>query len=169
MDESNIYFNEINTYPNEYDYSDDYLDDHNYGFWVLILIPILGAIKNIVKRKTFYIFIFMRTFGVYLGIYLVLRLLFGYTFEFDLFDCMGLSLAERYCMFVYKIIYSYVTKNYEKKKYKYYQKYINEYSTGSLKQMYGLGLGLGMESELETNSTNNLEYNSNTNYKSHMD
>ena len=68
MDESNIHLNEINTYPNEYDYSDDYLDDHNYGFLVLILIPILGAIKNIVKRKTFNIFIFMRTFGVYLGI-----------------------------------------------------------------------------------------------------
>ena len=51
---------------------------------------------------------------------------------------MELSLVERYIMFIFKIIYSYLTKNYEKKKFKYYKKYMTELSAGSLDKMYQL-------------------------------
>lgn len=103
---------------------------------VLVLIPILGAIKNIIKRKSFSIFIFLRTFVVYIGIFVIGRLINNQNFKFNLFDMMTLSLLERYLMFVFKIVYSYMTKNYEKKKFKYYKKYMTELSSGSLDKMY---------------------------------
>lgn len=48
---------------------------------------------------------------------------------------MLLCLIERWGMFIFKIIYSYVTKNYEKKKLKYYQKYNLELSSNTLKEL----------------------------------
>jgi len=103
---------------------------------VLTSIPILGSIKNIVKRKTFNILIFLRTFAIYLIIYLLLEYGFGYYYDFELDTSMLICLLERWIMFVYKIIYSFVTKNYEKKKFKYYHKYLTELSSGSLDKMY---------------------------------
>ncbi len=82
---------------------------------VLTSIPILGAIKNVVKRKTFNILIFLRTFAIYFVIYLILEHMFGYYFNFELDISMFICLFERWIMFVYKIIYSFVTKNYDKK------------------------------------------------------
>ena len=82
---------------------------------ILCAIPILGAIKNVIKRKTFNILIFLRTFGVYFGLYLIGKFIVGYEFEFNLFDAMAMSLLERYLMFVFKISYSHMTKNYKKK------------------------------------------------------
>ena len=61
---------------------------------------------------------------------------YEYKFEFNLFDAMTLSLLERYLMFIFKISYSYITKNYERKKFKYYKKYLIELSSGSLDKMY---------------------------------
>lgn len=103
---------------------------------ILCAISILGAIKNVIKRKTFNIFIFLRTFGVYFALYLIGKFIVKYKFEFNLFDAMTLSLLERYLMFVFKISYSYITKNYERKKFKYYEKYLTELSSGSLDKMY---------------------------------
>ena len=103
---------------------------------ILCIIPILGAIKNVIKRKSFNISIFLRTFGVYSGIYLIRRFIIGEDLKLNLFDSMALSLLERYLMFVFKIVYSYLTKNYEKKKFKYYKKYMTELSSGSLDKIY---------------------------------
>lgn len=90
---------------------------------ILIIIPFLGALKNIVKRKTFNIFLFLRTFIIYIGIYFVFNLIYGYKLEFNLINSLIISLSERYLMFIFKILYSYFTNNYEKKKLKYYNKY----------------------------------------------
>lgn len=103
---------------------------------ILCIIPFLGAIKNIIKRKTFNVLIFLRTFVVYLGIYLLWLFVVGYKFKINLFNAMLLSLLERYLMFIFKIFYSYITKNYERKKFKYYKKYLIELSSGSLDKMY---------------------------------
>jgi hypothetical protein len=103
---------------------------------ILCIIPIFGAIKNLIKRKSFNILIFLRTFGVYFGIYLIGIFIIRYKFKINLFDSMLLSLLERYLMFVFKICYSYITKNYERKKFKYYKKYLIELSSGSLDKMY---------------------------------
>jgi len=103
---------------------------------VLVIIPIFGAIKNVVKRKSFNIFIFLRTFVVYLSIYLIGKFITIEYFKLNLYNAMALSLLERYLMFVFKIVYSYFTENYEKKKFKYYKKYMIELSSGSLDKMY---------------------------------
>lgn len=103
---------------------------------ILCIIPIFGAIKNVIKRKSFNIYIFLRTFGVYSGIYLIGIFIIGKDWKLNLFDSMALSLLERYLMFVFKIVYSYLTKNYEKKKFKYYKKYMTELSSGSLDKIY---------------------------------
>lgn len=99
---------------------------------ILCAIPILGAIKNVIKRKTFNIFVFLRTFGVYFVLYLIGKFILRYEFQLKLFDAMTLSLLERYLMFIFKISHSYITKNYERKKFKYYKKYLIELSSGSL-------------------------------------
>lgn len=121
--------------------TDNYIIEFYLGLFVLVAIPIFGAIKNIIKRKSFNPYIFARTFCVYIGIYLFFKLCFDYELEIgldeiSLFDTMILSLSERYLMFIFKIIYSFVTKNYEKKKFKYYKKYMCELSSGSLDKMY---------------------------------
>jgi hypothetical protein len=102
---------------------------------ILIAIPILGAIKNVIKRKTFNIKIFLRTFVVYLGILVFFKVSNIYNFKLTCTDSMLLSLLERWGMFVYKIIYSYFTKNYEKKKIKYWEKYNLELSSNTLDQL----------------------------------
>jgi hypothetical protein len=112
------------------------MEEFYLSLLILTSIPILGAIKNIVKRKTFNILIFLRTFALYFMIYLILEYLFGYYFYFEFDNSMLICLLERWIMFVYKIIYSFVTKNYEKKKFKYYHKYLTELSSGSLDKMY---------------------------------
>jgi hypothetical protein len=112
------------------------MDNFYLNILTLIIIPIFGAMKNIIKRKTFNIKIFLRTFVVYFLIYLGFKYMIGYEFEFELLDCMSISLLERYCMFIFKIIYAIITKNYEKKKFKYYKKYLTELSEGSLDKMY---------------------------------
>lgn len=111
------------------------MNETNFSVIILIAIPILGAIKNVVKRKSFNIKIFLRTFIVYFTIYLFFKIFKLYSFNLDCFNSMLLSLTERWSMFIYKIIYSYITKNYEKKKLKYYQKYNLELSSGTLKDL----------------------------------
>jgi hypothetical protein len=102
---------------------------------ILIFIPILGAIKNVIKRKTFNLKIFLRTFVVYGIIYFFSKILKIYNFQLNTHDSMLLSLSERWGMFVYKILYSSITKNYEKKKFKYYEKYRLELSNNSLNKL----------------------------------
>lgn len=111
------------------------MNETNSSILILISIPILGAIKNVIKRKTFNIKIFLRTFVVYFIIYSLFKIFNIHTFKITHLDSMLLSLTERWSMFVYKIIYSYITKNYEKKKFKYYQKYDLEMSSNNLKKL----------------------------------
>ena len=124
--------------------------EHYLCVLILVLIPIFGAVKNIIKRKTFNIFIFLRTFVIYFFIYLISRYFCEYQFKINLFDCMLISLLERYVMFIHKINYSFITNNYEKKKLKYYKKYLVEISSGKLNK-------ISMTDNTEIN--NNVETN----------
>jgi len=111
------------------------LSESTTGLCVLGAIPVLGAIKNIVKRKSFNPLIFIRTFVVYGILCELVYLCFDYSFQLRPVDSMVLSLGERWGMFVYKIGYSLLTGNYQKKKYKYYEKYHMELSNGSLEKL----------------------------------
>ena len=102
---------------------------------ILCAIPILGAIKNLVKKKSFNPLIFARTFIVYGILYKLVYVYLGYSFKLIPSDSMILSLGERYGMFVYKIGYSIINKNYQKKKYKYYEKYNMDLSSNSLEKL----------------------------------
>ena len=102
---------------------------------ILGAIPVLGAIKNVVKRKSFSPLIFVRTFVVYGILCELVYLCFDYSFQLSPVDSMILSLGERYGMFVYKIAYSVLNSNYQKKKFKYYEKYNTELSTESLNKL----------------------------------
>lgn len=110
------------------------------GLTILFAIPLFGAIKNIIKRKSFNILIFLRSFMIYIIIYSLVYLCFDYPLELNIINSMFLSLSERWSMFIYKICYSYITKNYEKKKYKYYQKYQTELSENSLNKISDLDM-----------------------------
>jgi hypothetical protein len=110
------------------------LNESTISLLILCAIPILGAIKNIVKRKSFKVTIFLRSFVIYGVLCALLYSCFGFTFKLNLFESMILSLSERWGMFVYKIGYSVITKNYEKKKYKYYEKYNMDLSSNSLEK-----------------------------------
>ena len=111
------------------------MSETNLSIAILVAIPVLGAIKNVIKRKSFNIKIFLRTFMVYFVIWLLFKIFNLHNFNLNCFDSMLLSLIERWGMFVFKIIYSYVTKNYERKKLKYYEKYKLEFSSNTLKEL----------------------------------
>ena len=72
---------------------------------------------------------------VYFVIWLLFKIFNLYSFNLNYSDSMLLSLIERWGMFIFKIIYSYVTKNYERKKLKYYEKYKSEFSSNTLKEL----------------------------------
>lgn len=81
------------------------------ALFVLCIVPILGVIKNIIKRKTFNIFIFLRTFCVYFIIYLIEIFIDEYKIKLNILDAIQLTLLERYYMFIFKILYLLITKN----------------------------------------------------------
>ena len=83
----------------------------------LLIIPVLGALKNYVKYKRVSVLLFLRTPFIYTFIYSYLRL-FKYKNKIIL-----TVVNERIFMFIYKIIYSLLTDSYHKNKLKYIKKY----------------------------------------------
>ena len=83
----------------------------------LLIIPVLGALKNYVKYKRISVLLFLRTPFIYTFIYSYLRL-FKYKNKIIL-----TVVNERIFMFIYKIIYSLLTDSYHKNKLKYIKKY----------------------------------------------
>ena len=83
----------------------------------LLIIPVLGALKNYVKYKRVSVLLFLRTPFIYSFIYSYLRLL-NYKNKIIL-----TIVNERIFMFIYKIIYSLLTDSYHKNKLKYIKKY----------------------------------------------
>ena len=83
----------------------------------LLIIPVLGALKNYVKYKRISVLLFLRTPFIYTFIYSYLRL-FKYKNKIIL-----TIVNERIFMFIYKIIYSLLTDSYHKNKLKYIKKY----------------------------------------------
>ncbi len=111
------------------------LKENTLALSILGAIPVLGAIKNLVKRKSFSLLIFARTFIVYGIICELVYVCFDYSFKLKPVDSMILSLGERWGMFVYKIAYSLATNNYQNKKFKYWKKYNMELSANSLEKL----------------------------------
>lgn len=83
----------------------------------LMIIPVLGALKNYVKYKRISLLLFLRTPVIYTIIYTYLRIL-NYKNKISL-----TIIYERIFMFIYKIIYSLLTDSYHKNKLKYIKKY----------------------------------------------
>ena len=83
----------------------------------LMIIPVLGALKNYVKYKRVSLLLFLRTPIIYTIIYTYLKLL-NYKNKISL-----TIIYERIFMFLYKIIYSLLTDTYHKNKLKYIKKY----------------------------------------------
>ena len=83
----------------------------------LMIIPVLGALKNYVKYKRVSALLFLRTPVIYSIIYTYL-----WTLKFK--NKVSLTIInERVFMFLYKIIYSLLTDSYHKNKLKYIKKY----------------------------------------------
>ena len=83
----------------------------------LLIIPVLGAVKNYVKYKRVSALLFLRTPVIYLIFYA-----FMWIFKFK--NKVSLTIInERIFMFLYKIIYSLLTDTYHKNKLKYIKKY----------------------------------------------
>lgn len=121
--------------------------DSTTSLTILGAIPVLGAIKNLVKRKSFSPLIFARTFIVYGILCELVYLCFDYSFKLSPVDSMVLSLGERWGMFVYKIGYSAINGNYQKKKYKYYEKYHMELSANSLDKLHQMQMQMQSDEE----------------------
>ena len=83
----------------------------------LLIIPVLGAVKNYVKYKRVSALLFLRTPVIYLIFYAL-------TWIFKFKNKVSLTIInERIFMFLYKIIYSLLTDTYHKNKLKYIKKY----------------------------------------------
>ena len=83
----------------------------------LLIIPVLGALKNYVKYKRVSLLLFLRTPFIYSFIYSYLKLL-NYKNK-----VIMTIVNERIFMFIYKITYSLLTDKYHLKKLKYIRKY----------------------------------------------
>ena len=83
----------------------------------LLIIPVLGAVKNYVKYKRVSALLFLRTPVIYLIFYALM-----WIFKFK--NKVSLTIInERIFMFLYKIIYSILIDKYHIKKLKYIKKY----------------------------------------------
>ena len=89
----------------------------------LLIIPVLGALKNYVKYKRISLLLFLRTPFIYTFIYTYLKLL-NYKNK-----VIMTIVNERIFMFIYKITYSLLTDKYHLKKLKYIKKYNILYSS----------------------------------------
>ena len=84
---------------------------------LLIVTPLLGAIRNFVKYKQFKPFIFLRTPIIYYFLYLV----------FQTRNIWKILVLERWLMFIYKTSISIYRNDYQLKKEKYKKKYNLKY------------------------------------------
>ncbi len=83
----------------------------------LMIIPVLGALKNYVKYKRVSLLLFLRTPIIY-------SVFYTYLWIFKIKNKISLTIIyERIFMFLYKIIYSLLTDSYHKNKLKYIKKY----------------------------------------------
>ena len=83
----------------------------------LMIIPVLGAVKNYVKYKRVSALLFLRTPVIYCIFY-------AYLWALKFKNKVSLTIIyERIFMFLYKIIYSLLTDTYHKNKLKYIKKY----------------------------------------------
>lgn len=89
----------------------------------LLIIPILGAVKNYVKYKRVSLLLFLRTPVIY-SIFYTFLWIRKYKNKISL-----TIINERIFMFLYKIIYSLLTDTYHKNKLKYIKKYNILYSS----------------------------------------
>ena len=89
----------------------------------LLIIPILGAVKNYVKYKRVSLLLFLRTPVIY-SIFYTFLWIRKYKNKISL-----TIINERIFMFLYKIIYSLLTDKYHKNKLKYIKKYNILYSS----------------------------------------
>ena len=89
----------------------------------LLIIPILGAVKNYVKYKRVSLLLFLRTPIIY-SIFYTFLWIRKYKNKISL-----TIINERIFMFLYKIIYSLLTDTYHKNKLKYIKKYNILYSS----------------------------------------
>ena len=89
---------------------------------LILVIPILGLLKNYVKYKKISFFLFLRTPIICYTI----KYIYFIVKQKNLSD-LQLIFLERCFMFLYKIIYSLITNSYIKKKEKYKIKYNLEY------------------------------------------
>ena len=89
----------------------------------LLIIPILGAVKNYVKYKRVSLLLFLRTPIIY-SIFYTFLWIYKYKNKISL-----TIINERIFMFLYKIIYSILIDKYHKNKLKYIKKYNILYSS----------------------------------------
>lgn len=80
---------------------------------LLIITPLLGAVRNFVKYKQFKLLIFLRTPLIYCFLYLVLQTR----------NIWKILVLERWLMFIYKTSLSIYRNDYRSKKEKYKKKY----------------------------------------------
>ena len=84
---------------------------------LLIVTPLLGAIRNFVKYKQFKPLVFLRTPIIYYFLYLV----------FQTRNIWKILVLERWLMFIYKTSISIYRNDYQLKKEKYKKKYNLKY------------------------------------------
>tara|TARA_Y100000022_G_C13158459_1_gene332841 strand:+ start:128 stop:433 length:306 start_codon:yes stop_codon:yes gene_type:complete len=96
----------------------------------LVVIPILGCLKNYVKYKKISLLLFLRTPFIYVFLYSFMK-------YFKYKNIVSkVIINERIIMFVYKIFISLLTDSYHKKKLKYKKKYNLPYNSNeSLKDI----------------------------------
>jgi len=80
---------------------------------LLLITPIMGALRNYTKYKDFKLLIFLRTPVIYFFLFLILQTN----------NIWKILIFERWFMFVYKTIRSIFKKDYILKKEKYIHKY----------------------------------------------
>ena len=80
---------------------------------IFFLTPLLGSLKNFVKYKKFNLFLFLRS--------PVLCLILKIIIQTN--NIWMIMILERWIMFVFKIIRSWIRNDYLKKKEKYIEKY----------------------------------------------
>ena len=83
----------------------------------LVIIPVLGCMKNYVKYKKISLLLFLRTPFIYTILYLYMK----YFQHKNIVS--NVIINERIIMFLYKIFRSLTTNSYHKKKLKYIKKY----------------------------------------------
>jgi hypothetical protein len=84
---------------------------------LLLITPLMGALRNFSKYKNFKLLIFLRSPIIYFFLYLILQTN----------NIWKILIYERWFMFIFKTLKSILNKDYIKKKDKYIRKYNLKY------------------------------------------